>query len=274
MKKKVLLSDGLGNQMFQVAFAFYMIKKGFKVELDEYKIKSGEDAVYDLIDIKISVKDSIIKKLIFNINLILKFKFKTKFVISQSRQAFIQKTPFDSKIDYNMKIFEGYFQNRIFFEACQDDIKGLTLLKTSTFFNEFLDKISENSCAIHFRGGDYKSAGFHILDSSYYSKAVSEMDSLGIDEYFIFTSDEKFARNIVDGLNSNSKFSFFKHPEGLDHEELYIMSRFKNIIIANSTFSLWSAYLGSNQRVIGPSRWINDEINPENTLYLTNWKII
>jgi hypothetical protein len=274
MKKKVILSDGLGNQLFQVSFAYFLIQSGYKVELDRFKIKSGDAAITDFYDIKITVKDSKIKRLVFKLNLILKFKFKSNFNIPKSKNTFVQKTPFDVQIDYNKKIFEGYFQNKKYIQLCQDHIQHLVPFDTSIFFKEFVNRITEKSCAIHFRGGDYKSAGFHILGSSYYSKAIIEMDNLGIDEYYIFSSDDKFAKSIIDGINSNSKFMFFKHPNQLDYEELYIMSKFKNIIIANSTFSLWSAYMGRNKKVICPSRWINHEFNPENTLYLENWKIL
>lgn len=274
MKKKVVLSDGLGNQLFQVSFAYFLIRSGYKVELDRFKIKHSDYAITDLFDVKITVKDSKIKRLVFKLNLILKFKFKSNFKIPKSKNTFVQKTPFDIKIDYDKKIFEGYFQNKKYILKCQDLIQHLAPIDTSIFYKEFLKGITEKSCAIHIRGGDYKSAGFYILGSSYYSKAIKEMDSLGINKYYIFSSDNEFAQSIINGINSNSKFIFFKHPNQLDYEELHIMSKFKNIIIANSTFSLWSAYLGCKKNVICPSQWIYQEFNPENTLYLENWNIL
>ena len=39
------------------------------------------------------------------------------------------------------------------------------------------------------------------------------------------------------------------------YHDLYLMSRCKNFIIANSSFSWWGAWLSNYDKVIAPSKW-------------------
>ena len=53
----------------------------------------------------------------------------------------------------------------------------------------------------------------------------------------------------------------------VDYEQLFIMSSIKINIIANSTFSLWAAYLNNNidKIVYYPSVWFGKNISFKNT---------
>ena len=62
-----------------------------------------------------------------------------------------------------------------------------------------------------------------------------------------------------------------------DISDLYLMSKFKNIIIANSTFSWWAAYLGlQNKKVLAPIEWFgkkrtNNNLVETKDLMPDNW---
>ena len=58
-------------------------------------------------------------------------------------------------------------------------------------------------------------------------------------------------------------------------EDFYLMSRCKNYIVSNSTFSWWASYLNvdANKIVVAPSKWNND-IWDMTDLYCENWRLI
>ena len=54
----------------------------------------------------------------------------------------------------------------------------------------------------------------------------------------------------------NTKRSFYVHGE-TDVVDMYLMSKMRNNIIANSSFSWWAAWLNENKdkKVIAPQKW-------------------
>jgi hypothetical protein len=57
-------------------------------------------------------------------------------------------------------------------------------------------------------------------------------------------------------------------------EEFKIISRSKRIVIGNSTFSWWGAYLaGSNANVVAPAKWFKHKQDPKD-LIPPKWKTI
>ena len=61
-----------------------------------------------------------------------------------------------------------------------------------------------------------------------------------------------------------------------DYEQLLLMSKFKNIIISNSTFSWWSAYFAStiygNNNVYIPYKWFHNETDTK--LIYKRWNVV
>ena len=50
-----------------------------------------------------------------------------------------------------------------------------------------------------------------------------------------------------------------------------ILSNAKNMIMSNSTFSWWAAYIGNNKSVIiVPNKWYNNSLF-SNGIYLNDW---
>jgi hypothetical protein len=110
-----------------------------------------------------------------------------------------------------------------------------------------------NTCAvsIHIRRGDYILPQYyykvgHVCTLSYYKNAVNYMAAHYTDlKFYVFTND-------IDWVKSN--FGFINDYVIVDtsgyelssYYDLFLMSRCKHNIIANSTFSWWSAFLNQN----------------------------
>lgn len=142
----------------------------------------------------------------------------------------------------------GYFQT---YKYVTDEFRNKL-----TFSDDVIERYPDiqNKVFIHIRGGDYLEERYSIHKIElkyYYQNAIQHFEK--DTQYVIFTNDRDYARS----------FSFLKeiHYEIIEEDQintLYLMSKCKGGICANSTFSWWGAYLNPNRKLILPSKWFND----------------
>ncbi len=135
-----------------------------------------------------------------------------------------------------------YYQDPKFFEKYGDEIKAL--------FREGIAPI--DMVAIHVRRGDYVNNPFYVdlTETSYYDEAMSQFSG---EEFLVFSDDIEWCKKqpIFDGC---------KFAEGNSEiEDMNLMAGCKGIIMANSSFSWWAAYL-SKAKVIAPIAWYADGV--------------
>ena len=175
---------------------------------------------------------------------------------------------------YDKKIFnlsgdvflDGYWQTEKYFCNISDIIRKDFSFKESFLCakREVLDDIKNtNSVFVHFRRGDYvsdqRTNKFHgVCDMEYYKKSIEYFLRLGNNfKFFIFSDD-------IDWVKENFKIDncfFVSNKKLRDFEELFLMSKCKHAIIANSSFSWWGAWLndGKDKIVIAPKKWNNSD---------------
>jgi hypothetical protein len=255
MKTYVEIKGGLGNMLFQIATGIsYSLEYNTELFVDTNNYHGSHHNI---------------KKYLNNIFSGIKFEN------SQHIQTFYEngfeynKIP---KYSSNLKL-NGFFQSEKYFVKYRNEI-------IKTFMNEdyysdkcknYLNKFDEkNIVSIHVRRGDYvKLQNFHtLLNLDYYKNAISHFNQN--DLFLIFSDDIEWCKENFSFLNNK-----FFIDDLDDYESLYIMSKCKNHIIANSTFSWWGAWLNidGTKKIICPKNWFGP-MNSHlviNDLYCDNW---
>ena len=261
----VRVLGGLGNQMFQYAYAKALEQKGFSVKLDiskfkKYKLHGGYQLDKFGIDLeigdnlpvllgKIGIKKSVKEKsLLFDKNL-----------LSLKGNEYVK----------------GYFQTERYFSEIRKILLKDFIIKQqkSPSTKSYEDTIlsSKNTCSLHVRRGDYisnkKANSIHGTCSLiYYKKAIELI--LKKDKnthFFIFSDDITWTKE-----NLKLENAVYIDHKTIPHEDIYLMSLCKNNITANSSFSWWGAWLNKNKNktIIAPKNWF---VNNKNEVVCQNW---
>lgn len=267
----VKIIGGLGNQMFQYAYAKALQQKGYEVKIDisvfeTYKLHGGYQLDKYNIDLESSTKDENYK---FYKNTFF-YKVLRRFGMDFSRRIKEKSLLFDKKlleIDDNSYL-DGYFQCEKYFKDIREVILKQFSIKNqeiSNYTKEIKNKIlnSQNSCSLHIRRGDFvNSTNINIhgaCDIKYYKKAIQYLEEKVENiNYFIFSDDIEWVK---ENLAIENAIYIDSKEKRIPHEDIYLMSLCKNNIIANSSFSWWGAWLNQNEKkmVIAPKRWFADD---------------
>jgi hypothetical protein len=180
-------------------------------------------------------------------------------------------SPFDSNF-WNLgpdRFLFGYFQSEKYFKDYEALIRNDFRYNSdfSLYDGEVIEALqSQNATAIQFRRGDYitnkatyRSIGVCSMD--YYEQAVAYLKSKLKNFRLLVFSDE------IGWCRQNIKFDrtvFVERRGGTPLDDMFLAVKCKNIILANSTFSWWCAWLNPNPKkiVIAPKKWFkSDELN-------------
>lgn len=178
-------------------------------------------------------------------------------------------------------IIDGFFQSEKYFKHVRDEVVELFSIKDeikNRLVNDYSELINGKTCTLHVRKGDsLLNPDMNILSLDYYMDAVSRFDD--DTTFVIFSDDIQWCKDNLTFIKNKTYIN-----EKSDFTELHLMSMFKNNIIANSTFSWWSAWLGDNNNVISPdptNNWFSEKYYKEKShnksfgdLVCENWILI
>ncbi len=173
----------------------------------------------------------------------------------------------------------GYWHRHEYFSKVKQDIIGDFNLsyELGDEQSKLLKMVSKsNSVSIHIRRGDYlnllNKSRYGACDEYYYSEAMKHIEKETEDPtYFIFSDDVAWCR---ENISSQNKIKYVSLGEGSHTTfEIFLMSRCRHNIIANSSFSLYGAMLNINENniVIAPTPWFNVEKEAEEQRLGKDW---
>lgn len=277
------IDGGLGNQLFQYAFAYATAKKNNDTLLIENHALHYRNREFMLNKMNISAKRILLPSAKKN-NKILKLiaalqrrsillgKYKAKWTIEDTKDYFTFNSSYQNRCKSN-QYYVGFYQNPDYFSEFENDLR-LEFKVFDEFVSSYARKVinqikEENSVAIHIRKGDYPEGW--LVNPQFYHIAINDiLNRVKNAKLYVFCEDLEYAKEIIGEIGYPVAYISDLH-KFTDLEEFEIMRACNNNITSNSTFSWWAAYLNDNPKkiVISPVTKMFKK-----TFYPESWDVI
>lgn len=272
----VYVFNGLGNQMSQ--YAIYLRKKEMGHSVKCYFRNTGHNGIELEKLFGIKTPFSILSPIYNLINLIYIYtKHKKLMSVVKKVLSYLGIHSIIEKADYsyNSEILNEH-DGITFIIGGWHHYKYLCgfekLIKSQYVFPDFRDerniRIKEagtdgRNVAIHIRRGDYVTSDLFgpVCNEQYYMKSILYFESI-IEKpvFYVFSNDIEWSKRLL--KNKKAVFVDWNIKEN-SWADMALMSSFRNLIIANSTFSWWAAWLGMAEKVVCPPYLINGDENSD-----------
>lgn len=278
---------GVGNQLFQLALALELKNvNSFEVNLDIWRHQINGARRFEIPSEFLGVQTvNSFKQSMAGNSLTRRISRNARFRIDP--KIYLEKGhSFDPKIlgignDHRLI---GYFQSWKYSINSIDFLreKMNSLANASKWVQEHHDDLQAEGpwFAVHVRRGDYllpKNQMSHgILPLTYYEKSLVQMMKLVPNARPVLFSDD------IDGAWKSLKhlnlpnFAFRKPNLGSPLEHLLLMSQANGLILANSSFSWWAAWLkeSSERPVFATSNWYPGKTGTPPDLIPKSWRLV
>jgi hypothetical protein len=296
---RVILSGGLGNQLFQVAAGMYFFgheqttlveslgkPHGGKRNLSEMKLlnlpktislETRRWPIWTPLITKInnfqvslfltdSARTRLLGKLLLPIsNFLITFYFNDKSKVKYCRQI---SNVGEIKKD-TQNVISGYFQNHDYvsnpevkFRICE-----LLAIEKSQELTQLIEEAKQMSpLVIQVRLGDYmREDDFGIPGTDYYKRAIEFiLERQKHQNIWIYSNDIQMAKKILP-REYNDRYKFIENLLDSPVETLEAMRHGVSYILSNSTYGWWGAFLSHQESplVITPSPWFRSGNSPK-----------
>lgn len=276
------LQGGLGNQLFQYAAAKALatrLNKPFKVETitSLQKDKRRAIALNDLqANVELATKKEV-KEFIYFPSL---YRHPQSFLFKTGKHIYHEPHfHFDKNfLQLTDPVFlDGFWQSPLYFKEIETIIRQDFTVKPELIKNvqeKGKELESKNSMAVHIRRGDFlhpEITAYHgVMDIAYYSRAIQLItEKIPGATVHYFSDDIEWVKKNLPADNAVFVSSFTTSAI----EDFYLMTKCRHHIIANSSFSWWTAWLNTNpdKVVVAPEKWFADSSIHTNDLIPSHW---
>lgn len=259
--KVFVFQGGLGNQIFEYAYYQHELKKNpcLKYLFPNVKCHNGFE-LNRWFEVTLH-EASFLQKKFFELAQRLKSKHLINLIADK-----------DIDLQSDRYFATGYIQSKQFLADGFIQFKDFSLSEEN---KRYLDLIrSTESIAVHVRRGDYlqepyKAIYSGICTEEYYKKALDLVnEKFNNPTFFVFSNDMDWVK---ENLRLENAYYIDCNTGENSPLDMFLMSKTKGLVLANSTFSYWGAKLNGNKElVVYPKKWINKPFEIPN-IFDTDW---
>jgi len=273
----VRLDGGLGNQLFQTAFAYELSHRGHRVSRRADDPVRGQYPVEGLLEHELPTR--VTGELARRVE-----RRLSRAGLSATGRRIVTETDLRYAAHWvdsppARAELRGYWQCERYFPSDPDGLRESVLTWLGASVTPAGEALAEqarstSSVSLHVRRGDYVAdptvAAVHgALPLDYYRAALERFADA--EAVYVFSDDLDWAVHAL-------SFDHRVVPVGADHAtaahgEMWLMSTCRAHVIANSSFSWWGAWLGGDDHaVVAPRRWFSSATLNADDIVPARWE--
>ncbi len=278
----VKLNGRLGNQLFQYAFAYSVSRK----LNTQFYLDTREQILIDrYFDVPMPLFNRLIRLLHFRgghkVRIAILKAFQKRFTTVTFPDA--GKTGELIAQVKNNTFYEGFFQSRTFFQEYENEIIPLFQIKRKFRINpvEYFEP-GYASIVVHVRRTDYLNNMFKELNTTnvalskeYFYKALDYLTSSIDTRYKIYVISDDIEMVKKEFADVSHEVNYMQNAFVVD---LQLIMNADYLIISNSSFSWWGAFLNSKvKQVVAPKYWCGvhfQRVHPSGIAERLQWRWI
>jgi len=157
-------------------------------------------------------------------------------------------------------LIDGTFQSYRYISGREESIRHWIKVDSEVV------ALDDSTCVIHVRAGDFAGVQHAFLGPEYYANAISHVKNSEIRTRFVCVTDQPHVARellpehveIVSTDETRDPYRASHHHGGPIEHDFGLMVSAKKLIISNSSFAWWAAFLNPNDPfVIAPKYWSN-----------------
>lgn len=240
VEKIIYLAGGLGNNLFQVSYGYYLESKGFDVVYNTSLLRNNVITKY----LKWSVHENqILSSLLSGKKCTNEIGF---YDFTYLIYTFIKKKITKDNLYRapNYKRYNRFFGYFAIGEHLNDDVFFKLRQRILSIEEKSPEKL--NDVTIHIRRGDFSENV--ILGYDYYRGALDLVKEKG--NILLVTDDKKILKDVKVALGCEISLSNAKSMK----EDFFHIFHSKVVVMSNSTFCYWASVLGEAEMLLFPDR--------------------
>ncbi len=266
----VKIYGGLGNELFQYALYRKLQSLGKEVSCDILALEHVRGMGLPVIDVfpgvDIKSADEGCRRKLGDVSRSLPARVKRRLWLKRSHVREERPRHFQPEVFGMDQVYlEGYWQSERYFRDIREELlKEFAFPEPADRRNrELAEKMGQEvSVSVHVRRGDYlmgknKEIYGGVCTDAYYDRAVAYFqEKFRNPHFYFFSNDPKW---VAERFRDIRMTAVDWNQGAQSHWDMYLMSRCRHNVIANSSFSWWGAWLNGHREkeVVAPKFWFN-----------------
>lgn len=185
-----------------------------------------------------------------------------------------------ARVGIRTRVVAGYFHRLAYAQEAWPLLRTRLLTSSLSQHRALITAKPQPYGALHYRLGDYATnetanRSHGVTSPEYFAQVIRDGRIAGVTEWMVVSDDTSTAFELLGSVDLPPDVRLLAPDSGDEWGDMTLLSAARICAISNSSFSWWSAFIGTAERrphVIAPRPWTSDEEALEPPMFPDQWE--